>query len=684
MISMAKSTFLFLLLASLAVLGGCSSTPTPSVIADRPATISGFVFRDLNSDGVRDSREPGEPGITVSAYDVSDRIIATATTDVNGNYALGAGSSSRPIVHGENYRVVFSGWPAQLSPGPHGKDSGTEQQFVTGGATGVNFGLFSSDQFVPPEATLNVIRTRQAATPSGTPQPTPIPSPTPAAQPTSRYEGSAPAAEFISGPEWLNVRQPLTLAGLKGKVVLLEFWTYGCTASTQVFPQLKALQEKYADELVIIGVHAAKYPHEGETENIRRSLERFNLALPVINDRDYGIAQQYGASIWPTFVLINPEGRNLATRTGDLKYAELDAIIARMIEDFDARHLIDRSPLDQLLTPQPAAADSPLRFPNAVLADEARNRLFIVDSNHQRVVITDLAGNVKDVVGNGEPALRDGTFATASFNQPQGITLAGPNTLYVADTGNHAIRRINLTARTVETVAGTGKQSMIVANNGPALMMNLNSPADVRYVGNLLYIAMAGQHQLWVYDPATQQLGLFAGTGVEQLTDGPLLSAGLNQPGALTTDGQIIYVADSEGNAIRRADTDLAGEVKTIVGQGFYKFGDVDGLPATALLQRPSGIAYKDDLLYVADTYNNKIKTVDPQTGETRAFVGVGQSGWRDGAEPLFDEPNGLSITSNKLYVADANNHAIRIVDLATKLVSTLKLTDPEGLLKTR
>lgn len=657
-----KVTTFLLITCSLMLLGGCSpalSAPTPAA-----ATITGLVFRDLNANGTRDVREQGEAGITVSAYDTDDNLVASTTTDVNGDYVLNAELDRSKIVKDKDYRIEFSGWPEHLAPGPQGKDSGTEMQFVVGGATNVGFGVFSPDQYV-------------SVKPTTPPTPT---EETSQAETTSSYEGTTPAPSLPIGLDWLNTSRPLTFADLRGKVVLLEFWTYGCINCIQTIPQLKMLEEKYGDELVIIGVHAAKFPHEAETENIRRIIQRYELEHPVINDKDYAVAKLYGAHIWPTFEFINPTGEYLGGYAGVMSYNQLDRLIGEIIEEFDARGLIDRTPLGLTLE-MDSIVDSPLRFPSAVLADEANNRLFIVDSNHNRIVITDLSGNVQDVIGNGHRAWRDGDYETASFYHPQGITLADDDTLYVADTENHTIRRVDLAARTVETVAGVGERILIHADSGPALKSRLNSPWDVLYVDGLIYIAMAGQHQLWIYDPAAGQVKPFAGTGVEELRDGSLLSAGLNQPSALTTDGRVIYFADSEASAIRQADIDPSGTVSTIVGMGFYEFGDIDGIGDEVRLQRPVGIAYRDGMLYVADTYNNKIKMVNPKTREALTFLGSGESGWKDGAEALFDEPSGLSVTTDKLYIADTNNHAIRVADLTTKAVSTLVLVDSEGLL---
>jgi sugar lactone lactonase YvrE/thiol-disulfide isomerase/thioredoxin len=680
-----KATTFLLIACSLAMLCSCSvapSAPTPAA-----ATITGFVFRDLNANGTRDAREQGEAGIIVLAYDAENNLVASTTTDVSGDYVLNAGLDRAKIIKDEDYRIEFSGWPEHLAPGPQGRDSGTEMQFVVGGATDVGFGVLNPDQYVSVKPTTGGLQAEEQVGPDSAPAASSTAPPTPTeetskAETTSPYDSTIPAPSFPIGLDWLNTSRTLTFADLRGKVVLLEFWTYGCINCIQTIPQLKMLEEKYADELVIIGVHAAKFPHEAQTENIRHIIQRYELEHPVINDKDYAVAKLYGAHIWPTFEFISPTGEYLGGHAGVMSYNQLNRIIGEIIEEFDARGLIDRTPL-ALTLEMDSVADSPLRFPSAVLADEANNRLFIVDSNHNRIVITDLSGNVQDVIGNGQSAWRDGDYETASFYHPQGITLADDDTLYVADTENQTIRRVDLAARTVETVAGVGERILIDADSGPALKSRLNSPWDVLYVDGLIYVAMAGQHQLWIYDPAAGQVKPFAGTGIEELRDGSLLSAGLNQPSALTTDGRVIYFADSEASAIRQADIDPAGTVSTIVGLGFYEFGDIDGIGDEVRLQRPVGIAYQDGMLYVADTYNNKIKTINPETREALTFLGSGESGWKDGVEALFDEPSGLSVTTDKLYIADTNNHVIRVADLTTEAVSTLVLVDSEGLLNT-
>jgi len=498
--------------------------------------------------------------------------------------------------------------------------------------------------------------------------------------PEQSYAGDIPAPEFPTGLDWLNTEGPLTLADLRGKVVLLDFWTYGCINCIHIIPDLKRLEEKYADELVVIGVHSAKFANEGETENIRNIILRYELEHPVINDNEFQVWSQYGARAWPTLVLIDPEGKVLGYHSGEGIYDLFDTVIEGMVEQFDALGKVDRTPL-ALKLEQENQNNSPLLFPGKVLADDENNRLFISDSNHNRIVISDLEGNVLDVIGDGVARLKDGDGQNASFFRPQGLALADGKTLYVADTENHAIRRVDLEAGLVETVAGTGEQFFNPRPLGAAIKTELNSPWDVLYHENQLFIAMAGQHQIWRIDLEDGSIHLHAGSSREELLDGKLIQGGLNQPSGLATDGQLLYIADSEASAIRTADIDPDGDLGTIIGTGLFDFGDVDGKGDEVRLQHPLGVEFHEGQLLVADTYNSKIKVVDPAGRTSETLLGGSESGWRDGQDALFNEPGGLSLAGNRLFIADTNNHVIRIADLATKEVKTLVLVDMEGLL---
>ena len=440
-----------------------------------------------------------------------------------------------------------------------------------------------------------------------------------------------------------------------------------------IFPQLRKLERKYASELVVVGVHSAKFPTEKETDSLVAAVRRCELEHPVINDAEFQVWQQYSCRAWPTLMFIDPAGNVIGKHEGELTFEQFDQLMSGMVAEFDEAGIIRRSPLP---TTPPRGPESALSFPGKVLADEAGGRLFIADTNHNRIIVSSLDGEVRQVIGTGEEALVDGPLAEAAFNHPQGMAIDG-DLLYVADTENHAIRRIDFAFGQVTTLAGTGEQGYDRSGGRPGPTVSLSSPWDVTVYENVVYIAMAGIHQLWSLDLETGIVGPYAGSGREAITDGPMAASALAQPSGITHDGSRLYFADSETSAVRMADLDPKGSVRTLIGLGLFEFGDVDGDDFRVRLQHPIGITHHDGVLYVADTYNHKIKRVLPKTRSAFTVAGTGSPGHVDGpfAQARFSEPSGLSIAHGKMYIADTNNHAIRVADLESGEVSTLELT---------
>lgn len=497
-----------------------------------------------------------------------------------------------------------------------------------------------------------------------------------------------PVPELPGDLEWLNTSGPLTWRDLRGKFVLLDFWTYCCINCMHVIPELKKLEAKYPKELVVIGVHSAKFLEEKDSQNITQAILRYGIEHPVINDSDMLVWRRFGVNAWPTLVLIDPEGFVVWAQSGETTFETLDAVLAPAIAFYEKKGLLDRSPV-HFATESSRSARTPLRFPGKILADAAGQRLLIADSAHHRIVVARLDGEVQAVIGDGEPGLRDGDWSEARFRSPQGMALLADR-LLVADTENHAIREIDFATKTVRTVAGTGTQRRRppVMRMGPALQTELSSPWDLCVVGDWVYIAMAGCHQIWRMDAALTRIGPYAGNAREDIVDGPLLPpspyalgfASFAQPSGLATDGEWLFVADSEGSSIRAVPLQPRGEVRTIVGTSrllvsrLFTFGDRDGPPDQVLLQHPIGLCYAEGFLYVADTYNNKIKRIDPRKGVTVTVAGDGQAGQTDDP-PRFDEPAGISSAGSLLFVADTNNHTIRVLQLQpTVKVTTLTL----------
>ncbi len=480
------------------------------------------------------------------------------------------------------------------------------------------------------------------------------------------------APEFTGDKGWLNTDKPLSIAGLKGKVILLDFWTYGCVNCIHIIPELTKLEKKYPNNLVVIGVHSAKFTNESETENLRNVILRYDIQHPVVNDADFKIWRSYAVRAWPTQVLIDPAGYVIGGVSGEGHYKVLDQTISKTVEDFRKKGQLDETSLKFALE-RAKIGDLPLAFPGKVLASANLNRLFIADSNHNRIVVTDLDGKLIETIGNGDAASKDGSFSDASFYKPQGMAVDG-DILYVADTQNHLIRRVDLKKKTVETIAGTGVLSEFTGFGGDGLKTALRSPWDLEKVGKYLYIAMAGSHQIWRMDLVRNYIEPYAGNRQESRKDGKIKLSNFAQPSGITSDGKKLFVADSESNIIRAIDF---GEslVSTLVGGDLFEFGDKDGKGDSVRLQHPLGVEmYKGNIL-VADTYNHKIKLLDAVSRSVKTFVGTGNEGQMDGKTASFYEPAGLSVANDKLFVADTNNHAVRVVDLITKEVSTLKIT---------
>jgi sugar lactone lactonase YvrE len=502
------------------------------------------------------------------------------------------------------------------------------------------------------------------------------------------FEFEAVRAPELRGTAWLNTTRPLTLADLRGKLVLLDFWTYCCINCLHVLEDLKYLEHKYVDQpFVVVGVHSPKFPQEDDAESVRQAIVRYGIPHPVLLDSGRKTWEAYAVRGWPTLVLLDPRGYILGRVSGEGNRERLDGAIGQALELLAQAEVLDEHALPIRLESETGAMDaaSPLLFPGKVLADAASGTLYITDTGHHRLVRAKLDGTQAETIGGGEPGAEDGGLAAATFRAPQGLALdAAHGWLYVADTGNHLLRRVDLAADTVTTVAGTGAQGLRVREGGAALETPLNSPWDVCLLGGKLYIAMAGPHQIWVYDPARETVELFAGNGAEGRADGPAAQASFAQPSGIATDGTRLYVADSEISCVRMIELDGAGgpRVRTLAGGDLFQFGDRDGRGDQARMQHPLGLAWAPvgvpggGFVYVADTYNHKLRRLEPAMRELATFTGRGGAGDVDGppATARFSEPSGLSYADGQLYVADTNNHTIRVATLRDRRVRTLPL----------
>lgn len=483
-----------------------------------------------------------------------------------------------------------------------------------------------------------------------------------------------PDDAFDGGVGWVNTEKALTPAELRGKVVILDFWTYCCINCMHALPVLHQLEEEYANQLVVIGVHSAKFDNEKSGENIRQAVLRYGITHPVVNDANFEIWKRFGVRAWPTLVVIDPEGNPIGALPGEPDLKAMRTLLDQVIAEHRAKGTLKEGALHWPLDAEAKPAGL-LQFPGKVLPDPAHDRLYVADTGHHRIVVAKLDGTVVQIIGSGVPGLADGTLAACQFNQPQGMALYNDE-LYVADTVNHAIRAINIEKGLVRTVAGDGTQSnqrTIREGVGGAL----SSPWDLETVGDTLYIAMAGTHQLWGLDPKTGAITRFAGSGRENIVDGPRLEAQLAQPSGLSFGDGRLYFADSEVSAVRRADPAADGAVETLIGKGLFEFGDVDGTGDGVRLQHPLGVAWTEGTVYIADTYNHKVKAIDLATRAVRTLIGTGKPGDALGAETQLNEPGGIEAVEGVLYIADTNNHRVVTHQIASGENGVIELHAP-------
>ncbi len=457
-----------------------------------------------------------------------------------------------------------------------------------------------------------------------------------------------PGFEGASG--WLNVDHPLEKAELKGRVVVVDFWTSCCINCLHTLPVLKQIEARFQGQpVVVVGVHSPKFENERGIDRLRDILRDNGIEHPVAVDANMAIWDAWGAQGWPTVAVLDAEGRAVWAGSGEPDADALTIIIASALAEARSKGKLATGELKGLRR-EPDRKGA-LRYPGKVLALD-KGRLAVADTGHSRVILLDGRGGVEHVIGSGIAGKVDGSFDEARFSRPQGmVELDGD--LYVADAGNHTIRKIDRKTRTVTTVAGTGELGYrkLSEDEQPAKSFALRSPWDLLRVGDTIYVALAGSHQIAAFDPKRGTLRLFAGNGHEARADGSLSDASFAQPSALATDGKEIFVLDSETSSVRAIDPQK-GEVRTIVGRDLFVFGDVDGDSATARLQHPIGMTFAAGAIWVADSYNSKIKRVDPRTGETHTLLGGADR--RD-----LDEPAGLSAGADALFVADTNHHRV-------------------------
>ncbi|MFI1014623.1 NHL domain-containing thioredoxin family protein [Streptomyces sp. NPDC020965] len=463
------------------------------------------------------------------------------------------------------------------------------------------------------------------------------------------------APELIGKGGWLNTGdRQYTLGELRGKIVVLDFWTFCCVNCLHVLDELRELEEEHRDTVVIIGVHSPKFVHEADHEAVVDAVERYQVHHPVLDDPELATWKQYAVRAWPTLVVIDPEGYVVAQHAGEGHAHAIAALVAELEAVHGAKGTLRRGD-GPYVAPEPAATE--LRFPGKALLLPSGNLLVSDSTRHRLVELAPDGESVVRRIGDGTRGLADGPAETARFNEPQGLALLPDGAVAVADTVNHAIRRLDLGTGAVTTLAGTGKQWWQgSATDGPARAVDLSSPWDIAWWEGKLWIAMAGVHQLWTYEPAADTVRVAAGTTNEGLVDGPAAEAWFAQPSGLAAAGDRLWIADSENSALRWIDT--GGTVHTAAGTGLFDFGHRDGDAGQALLQHPLGVtALPDGSVAVSDTYNHALRRYDPASGQVSTLA------------TDLREPSGAVLVDGDIVVVESARHRLTRLRLPEEAV---------------
>ena len=467
------------------------------------------------------------------------------------------------------------------------------------------------------------------------------------------------APELPDSLAWINAANPPSLAALRGRVVLLHFWTFDSVNCLNALADLRFLEAKYDDGLSIIGVHTPKYDYQCQAAPVLKAVNRAHIRHPVANGPDYAHWRGYGVQSWPSFAIVDAEGRFAALLTGEGRRDEADALVGQLLDEAAARDL--RVYESSVATVRPESRMA-LQFPGKVLATP--NALWIADSGNNRILECDHTGRILRQIGSGNPGFWDGRNREAGFNNPQGLAIV-QDALYVADTGNHAIRRVLLQTGEVLTVAGTGALGHdLPGESQDPRQTRFSAPFDLAAHEDKLYIAMSGQHQIWRLALGRNRLSVFAGNGRLGSGDGDGVDASFAQPSAVGGVDTQLIVRDAAGSAARAVNLSDR-RVSTLIGAGLYEFGDVNGKRDSARMQNPLGLCIDQrGLAFIADSYNGKVKALNLRTNELRGL----------NLPYHLQEPGGISLAANALWIANTNAHEIVRVDLATGQVRHLTI----------
>lgn len=459
---------------------------------------------------------------------------------------------------------------------------------------------------------------------------------------------------------WLNA-SPQTVSAQRGRVLALVFWNASSAYCHNLIDELNRLKARYPFSLAVLGVHQPKFDAEVDGRTVLNAMSRLGVGFAVANDRGWVTWQHYGINSWPSVALISPEGELREIFSGDDQASALESAIASLIDEVGGP--TSMPPEEANL--HGAEARLALAFPSGITLSDSH--LYVADTGHHRILECNFEGRVLRQFGTGYPDLVDGPVDEAAFASPRGLCVIR-DSLYVADAGNHALRRIHLDEGRVETLLGNGRPGQPQeGQHARSSDCQLNQPWALAGAFDRLFIAVAGCNQIWEYELGHTRMRFIAGTGDLGIADGPGRNAMFAQPAALALVQQTLYVADSASSSVRTVQ--LQGNlVQTLVGHGLYEFGEQDGVRRDARLQYPLGLALDPSapVLWVADTYNGSLR---------KLRLGGGEMSTQQLSQPL-NQPTALAIGRDALWIADAGAHEILRHDLGTDLLTRLPIAE--------
>lgn len=461
------------------------------------------------------------------------------------------------------------------------------------------------------------------------------------------------APALVTEAEWINTRSPVHLNETAGKVRLLFFFSLANSQSLSMLQALGEMANEFDDGLEIIGVLCPRFAAEHSADLVLKLINQHYIRFPVCLDHDFQMWQEYGIQGWPSCAVIDVEGQLRAVLAGQNSVSELHDIIERLLNDAAESDTRSYSPRQSAGLPD---APSFIKYPSGIAVGD--HLLYVSDSGHNRILEMTHEGRVMRVFGSGNPGLWDGAMANCGFNQPGHLAL-GNNALFVADTGNHAIRRIDLFNGEVHTVAGNGKpaQSMVLARSD-CREISLNRPVGLALSGTMLYFSMQAQHQIWQIDLKSGAMSWLAGSGQQGVVDGDLVACAFSAPGGLVLADEELCIVDSEGSAVRSLNLS-DHDVTSRIGQGNFFFGNEDGGPRDGLLQYPTDLAFDADKqeLWIADSFNHCLRVLDTIN-------------WRLSTPDIgltLNHPTAMMVQDRTLWVCNCFGHQLVTVDLASQ-----------------